>query len=119
MLKLLLTQNNAVLKEYELNDGTVRIGRGPENEIRLDDLSVSAKHAKIDVKANLHFKTYKDVRIHDLKSTNGTYINGKKISNLRAKHGDQIGIGCFQLKLMYDHEHLPERTRYYLPDSDE
>jgi pSer/pThr/pTyr-binding forkhead associated (FHA) protein len=119
MLKLLHTKNDAVLNEFTLDEGVTSIGRGPGNNIRLEDMAVSAHHAEIRVLPNRYLKTLKDIEMQDLNSTNGTLVNGKKAENGRLKHGDVIQIGPHQFKLVNDDDLPPDVTRIYLPDADE
>ena len=61
-------------KSFDLKDDTIYIGRSPDNDIKIDDRSVSRKHAKISRKGDNYF-------IVDLKSAYGTFIDGKKIES--------------------------------------
>ncbi len=68
---------------------TVFLGRGPENEIQMKDKSVSRKHLKIEKKGERYFIT-------DLKSRNGTFIDGIRISPEReheVKEGMPFAVG--------------------------
>ena len=114
MLKLLLTEDNTVVREFPLERGTVHIGRAPGNEIRLEDMSVSSKHAKLKIVPSQYLETMNDVSMQDLKSTNGTLINGKKVKNSRLKHGDISNIGAYQFRLEVDNTPL-DSTRIFIP----
>jgi pSer/pThr/pTyr-binding forkhead associated (FHA) protein len=59
-------------RSIEINEEQVSIGRGAENVIRLDDPSVSKRHAKL-------IKTPRGCSIEDLGSQNGTWIDGNPI----------------------------------------
>ncbi len=66
---------------------SISIGRGQSNNLILDDQFVSLSHALIS-KRNGHFF------IQDLKSTNGTYLNGARINKPAVlKHGDTLRVG--------------------------
>ncbi|MGW0392743.1 FHA domain-containing protein [Streptomyces sp. NPDC003042] len=65
----------------------VRIGRGPGNDLILDDLVVSRRHAELRALAD---GTYE---ITDLGSHNGTYLNGAPVERARVTEGDIVGIG--------------------------
>jgi len=90
MAKLVLSFNGDVIREYELDRGSLSIGRDQENDIHIDNPAVSSKHAKILTILNESF-------IEDLDSTNGTYINGKKIAGHALKDGESIFIGEHEL----------------------
>lgn len=68
----------------------VRIGRGPENDIRLSDPSVSRNHAVIE-------RDPHGWAIRDLGSTNGTRHNGARIHRVPLAPGDRLKIGSFEL----------------------
>jgi pSer/pThr/pTyr-binding forkhead associated (FHA) protein len=96
MAKLVLSLNGVVQGEYELNQERITIGRKPENEIPIDNLAVSGKHA-------LMITILDDSFLEDLGSTNGTYVNGKLIKKHALKNGDVIAIGKHELKYINEH----------------
>ena len=75
----------------------VIIGRALEANIRLNDSQVSRKHARISTiyDAETNAATYVLV---DLKSRNGTFLNGEKIVREVLQHGDKITIGDYILR---------------------
>ena len=79
----------------ELSSGRVNIGRIYENEIYLRDAKVSRLHAFIVYEDKAH-------TIYDAQSTNGTFVNGTKITQQRLQDGDQIKIG--NTTLVYQRE---------------
>ncbi len=91
MAKLVLSMSGAVQGEYELDKERLTIGRKPENEIPIDNLAVSGKHALI-------ITILDDSFLEDLGSTNGTYVNGKLVNKHALKNGDVIAIGKHELK---------------------
>lgn len=93
--KLQLMLNGEVLSDFPLSKETVVIGRRPENDVPVDNLAVSGKHAQVITILNDSF-------LEDLNSTNGTYVNGSLIKKHALKNGDIIGIGKHQLKYIND-----------------
>jgi len=91
MAKLVLSINGAVQGEYELSQERLTIGRKPDNDIQIDNLAVSGKHALI-------ITILDDSFLEDLGSTNGTYVNGKLVKKHALKDGDVIAIGKHELK---------------------
>jgi len=91
MAKLVLSMNGAVQGEFELNQERLSIGRKPDNDIPIDNLAVSGKHALI-------ITILDDSFLEDLGSTNGTYVNGKLVKKHALKNGDVIAIGKHELK---------------------
>ncbi len=84
--KLILSLSGEVLKEIDLDQEITTIGRKAVNDIHLDNLAVSGAHAKILMLGD-------DCFLEDLESTNGTYVNGDRITKHVLKHGDKIAIG--------------------------
>lgn len=112
--KLQLILNGEVLSDHELGKETVTIGRRPENDVAVDNLAVSGKHAQIITILNDSF-------LEDLNSTNGTYVNGALVKKHALKHGDIIGIGKHQLKYINEDatsdEEPFEKTMIIRPDA--
>jgi adenylate cyclase len=79
-----------VPKTYTFTEGEVVIGRSPECEVVLKDFGISRNHAKIVVGED-------GVRIVDLKSKNGTQVNGVPVVEAPLKDGDRILLGQFQM----------------------
>jgi pSer/pThr/pTyr-binding forkhead associated (FHA) protein len=96
MAKLVLSLNGVVQGEYDLNKERLTIGRKPENDIPIDNLAVSGKHALV-------ITILDDSFLEDLGSTNGTYVNGKLIKKHALKNGDVIAIGKHELKYVNEH----------------
>ena len=74
---------------FDLKDPVTMIGRASDNDIQLDDPSVSRKHAKIFVKDDKFF-------LEDLNSQNGTLINGQAATpfeDLELRQGLSIALG--------------------------
>ncbi len=73
---------------FLINKDDFNIGREPNSDIFLEDITVSRKHAKIE-KINNLFK------ITDQGSLNGIYINGKLLDEKILENGDRIQIGKY------------------------
>ncbi len=69
------------------------IGRTPESDLFLDDITVSRHHAKIVAESGGYF-------IEDLASLNGTYVNRKRIERHRLFDGDELQVGKFKLSFL-------------------
>jgi pSer/pThr/pTyr-binding forkhead associated (FHA) protein len=78
--------NNQVVKEYPLMKESITIGRNEDNTITVDNLAVSGYHARIDAAG-------KDFILTDLQSTNGTFVNDKKVISHKLAHGDNVIVG--------------------------
>lgn len=73
-----------------LESTLLTIGRGLNNDIILEDTRVSRHHAQLRYKARRFWVT-------DLNSTNGTYINGERISEADLRNGDVLSLGGLEL----------------------
>lgn len=73
--------------EYYLSDVTNTVGRRVGNTVVLDDATISGKHVEI------YFSAYREWRIRDLNSTNGTLLNGSRVKEFALREGDKILIG--------------------------
>jgi hypothetical protein len=73
-------------RRLSLRSGRQTIGRRADNDIVLDDLSVSASHAWIMNQQN-HYVVMNTL------STNGTFVNGKRIHEATLRHGDRVRFG--------------------------
>jgi ABC-type multidrug transport system ATPase subunit/pSer/pThr/pTyr-binding forkhead associated (FHA) protein len=71
-------------------DTSLMIGRDPSNYLPLNHPTVSSRHARIDKRGS-------QLLIHDLGSTNGTFVNGRRISQAVLNAGDVVQIGPFKL----------------------
>lgn len=90
MPKLVITLDGVSLREYALTAQRHTIGRSPDNDIFLDDQTVSSEHAAVSMGG--------DPAVTDLSSTNGTFVNGVQVSKHDLAHGDVIRIGRHELK---------------------
>jgi len=94
-MKINIYFNQIQIGEFSEDIDLMKIGRGPDNNIVLQDYKSSRSHSVIVKQKNIY-------KIQDLNSTNGTYVNGSKINpnifyNLNP--GDIIGIGDTVLRL--------------------
>jgi hypothetical protein len=70
------------------------IGRSPDNDIFLDDVTVSRKHAVV-------LQSGGELRIEDLGSLNGTFVNRRRIdAATRLESGDEVQIGKYRLSFI-------------------
>ena len=99
MARLYLKLDDILVGEYPVSNAPVTIGRLPDNTIHLDDIALSGRHARI-VKENGHFVLY------DENSTNGTYLNGHKVSRAVLAKGDVVHIARHSIS--FSDEDLPE-----------
>lgn len=80
---------------YELADNLVTIGRGADNAIVINNPSVSARHAQLQLAG----ETY---RLKDLGSTNGTQVNGKPVTETLLSFDDRVRFGAAEARFESD-----------------
>lgn len=87
MPKLILMFKDKVLNTYPLTKGdTLSIGRHPENDIVIDNLAVSGRHARVENRQG-------QFQLTDLGSRNGTFVNGQAVETCTLSDQDVIVIG--------------------------
>ncbi len=91
MAKLIMSLDNAVIREVPLDKERFSIGRKAHNDIQIDNLAVSGEHALIVTILNDSF-------LEDLGSTNGTLVNGNPVKKHILHSNDVIEIGKYKLK---------------------
>jgi diguanylate cyclase (GGDEF)-like protein len=105
MWSLTIRTSHQKVLEYHPKPGVTKIGRTPECEIILKDEAVSRYHAEIKFDPR-----DKALEIHDLDSTNGTFVNGRRIqSAIRLEHDDQVRIGQSLIAIKLADTHLLEQ----------
>lgn len=92
MLTISLKFKNSEIKTVETDKAEITIGRNPGNDIHIDNLGVSKQHAKIIKQDGAYV-------IEDLNSTNGTFINEKRVARAVLNDNDEIHIGKHSLKI--------------------
>ena len=88
---LFVLKGAGVGSRFLLDDAETKIGRDINNEIHLDDITVSRSHALISKNDGY--------RIKDLGSLNGTYLNAIAVRDAQIQSGDEVQIGKFHLTL--------------------
>lgn len=93
MIRLMMRiGDDPALREFA--DETITIGRADSNHVALRDHRISRLHARIEWDGE-------EVRICDLQSGNGTYLNGRKLRSGVLKAGDLLMIGPVRLTLVH------------------
>lgn len=116
MYKLLEMIDGNVIREHPLDGGLFRIGRNPGNDLQPDDASISGNHATIRLTPIDYLEDALDVVIEDSNSTNGTWVNGKRVKQQRLKHGDMLAIGALHFKLVDEQALAVGQTRILIQE---
>ncbi len=76
---------------FVLGEDVTTLGRHPDSDVFLDDVTVSRRHAEI-------VRHGRELRLHDVSSLNGTYLNRQRIEGeVILHHGDELQVGKFRL----------------------
>ena len=94
MPQLIATVEGVEIKHVYITKDRTTLGRKDSNDIVLDNLVVSGSHCVFELKG------LADVFIEDLGSTNGTFINNKRIKRQQLQDGDTIAIGHFRIQFL-------------------
>jgi len=88
---LALHEGNGEIEVFPIERGWTRIGRSVTAEVRLDDPSVSRRHALVVAEPG------KDLRVLDDRSLNGVLVNGEAVEWAPLADGDELTIGRYSL----------------------
>jgi len=75
---------------YRLDEKSTAIGRHPDSDVFLDDITVSRRHVAVE-------RDDDGYTLRDVGSLNGTYVNRKRVDEARLRHGDEVQIGRYRL----------------------
>ncbi len=84
---------------FDLLEERISLGRNPRNEIVIDNVQISSFHAEFARQSSGAYV------LTDLKSSNGTYVNDKRVESAELKPGDKISFGL--LEALFRDTHLP------------
>ena len=92
MAKLVILNQGMTGRAFDLNVERTTVGRVEDNTLQIPDPSVSSHHAEILLRGT-------DILVRDLNSTNGTFLNGEKISEIVLQPGQVLRFGQVELKI--------------------
>src|ERR1044071_1374963 len=92
MAKLVLLSAGMTGRSHELKVDKTTIGRVDDNTFQIAEPSVSSHHCEVLLRGT-------DIVVHDLNSTNGTYINGEKVTEAVLKPGQVLRLGQIEMRL--------------------
>lgn len=90
---LFVSYNGELLRELVLDRPRLLVGRSEHNELRISSRFVSRHHALFVRHGDATF-------LMDLNSTNGTFVNSRRISNLMMRHEDIVQLGNYRIKFI-------------------
>ena len=80
-------------QSFQPAEGRTLIGRSPECDVFLDDVTVSRRHAEL-------LREGDTFTIRDLGSLNGTYVNRQRIETVTLSEDDEVQIGKYRLTFL-------------------
>jgi hypothetical protein len=80
-------------ESFALDHDRMTIGRRPDSDVFLDDVTVSRDHALLVKRSGEYY-------LDDLGSLNGTYVNRHRIESHRLEDGDELQVGKFKLTFL-------------------
>lgn len=98
MPQLIASVEGVEISHVYLQKDRTTLGRNPDNDIVFDNMVVSSHHCVFELRG------LADVFIEDLRSTNGTYIDGKMVKRQLLRDGDVIAIGKFRIQFLAESE---------------
>jgi signal transduction histidine kinase len=109
MAKLVFTRGKSELGEYILGQETT-LGRSSRCDVCVPSRLSSREHARVASNRGLWF-------IEDLGSSNGTLVNGRKVTKAQLRNGDVIGIGEYEMTFLFGDAHVPPPGGVVLDDA--
>ena len=91
MARLVVITKDVTPAVHELGDGWITVGRGDDNIFQIMEQSVSGHHCEVRARGD-------ELMVRDLISTNGTFINGRKISEGVVRNGEVLRLGDIELR---------------------
>jgi hypothetical protein len=76
--------------KFAVDKDTITVGRHPDSDIFLDDITVSRRHVEVTRSGEGH-------SVRDVGSLNGTYVNRERIDEVPLEDGDELQVGKFKL----------------------
>ena len=116
MAYLELLVEDVIINKWDLIDEVTILGRSKDCDIQIEDQSVSSKHARVVAEEDEFLAGNRLYFLEDLKSTNGTGINGKTITREKLNDGDLVKIGFTQFKFVENQADLLDQTAVILQD---
>lgn len=110
MAMIIQLHDGVAIKKFSIDKPSFRIGRNSSNDIYIDDKVVSMEHAVIEIVEDPDRKGVKEYYIKDLGSTNGTYVNGEKITRNKLNNNDLLRIGLNDFKFILEDEKQSDKT---------
>lgn len=87
---LVTRQGPSIGSRYVLDAEVTRVGRHPDSDIVLDDMTISRHHAEVMRRADGY-------TVRDYRSRTGTYVNRERVAEMKLANGDELQLGRVKL----------------------
>lgn len=94
LIELDQVEGTAGRRMHDIGKDVVTVGRSPQSNLFLDDVTVSRHHAEI-------LRGEGGYRISDSGSLNGTYVNRVRVDSVDLRNGDEIQVGKYRFKFVF------------------
>jgi pSer/pThr/pTyr-binding forkhead associated (FHA) protein len=101
-VKLVMFKSDGQRKDFPVTGAVTVLGRGEECDLRVPLLNVSRKHCELTCGGS-------QLKVKDLGSSNGTYVNNRRVTEVVLKAGDRLAIGPIVFTVQLDGK--PEQIR--------
>jgi hypothetical protein len=112
MARIINRSGEANFSSKELNWGITRVGRGAENDVVINHASISYHHCELELGFDF-------LLVRDLNSTNGTLVNGSRVTEARIESGQTLRLGEISMMVEWSREQVtvPKVEVSKLPES--
>lgn len=107
MAVIIQTVDGVVANRFLIERPALNFGRTTDNQVQIEDIAVSNRHARVIIEDDERGELF---IIEDLNSTNGTFVNEKKVTRQRLFHDDVIRIGLNNFTFIDENERNLEKT---------
>lgn len=108
MATIIQTVDGVVANRFNIKKTALKFGRTSDSQVQIDDLAVSNEHAQIIIETGDTGKT--GYFLEDLGSTNGSFVNEKKVTRQQLHDKDTIRIGWNMFTFIDENEVNLEKT---------
>jgi len=117
MALLLQLVDRVVSAKFELDKDILTVGRNQDNDLVIDDMSVSGLHAQLEREEDPYYEGHYRYFLNDLNSTNGSMINNSPVTGRQElKNNDAVKFGWNEFKFIGDDFEQHEATAHILKD---
>lgn len=108
MAIIIQTVDGVVANRFDVDNTVLKFGRNAANQVRIDDMAVSNEHAQVfrETDDNGESRYF----LEDLGSTNGSFVNEKKVKKQQLHHKDSLRIGWNVFTFIDENEVNHEKT---------